>query len=47
MQWGECMYIYYNIEIIILTAEMMRVLLTHEVENILGTIRYYNKKVAG
>ena len=47
MQWGDCLYISYNIEMIILTTEMMWVLLTHEVENTLGTVRYYNKKVAG
>ena len=43
--WGECMYILYNIEMIMLTTWMMWVLLTHEVENTSGTIRYYNKKV--
>jgi hypothetical protein len=41
------MNILYNIEMIMLTTEMMWVLLTHEVENTSGTVRYYNKKVAG
>ena len=44
--WGECMYILYNIEMIMLIVEMMWVLLTHEVENTLGMVRYYNKKFA-
>ena len=47
MQWGECMYILYNIEMIMLTVEMMWVLLTHEFENTSGDVRYYNKKVIG
>jgi hypothetical protein len=41
------MYILYNIEMIMLTTKMMGVFLTHEVVNISGDIRYYNKKVAG
>ena len=37
----------YIIEMIVLIDEMMWLLLTHEVENTSGTVRYYNKKVAG
>jgi hypothetical protein len=44
---GECTYILYNIEMIMLTTEMMRVFLTREVENPSRTVRYYNKKIAG
>ena len=44
---GECTYILYNIEMIMLTTEMMGVFLTHEVENTSRAIRYYNKKVSG
>jgi len=47
MYFGECMNILYNIEMIMLTVEMMWVLLTHEVENPSGIVRYYNKKVGG
>ena len=47
MHFGEWMYILYGIEIIMLTTEMMWVLLTNEVENTLGVVRYCNKKVAG
>ena len=43
----ECMYILYNIEMIMLTAKMMWVLLTREVENNLGDVRSCNKKVVG
>jgi hypothetical protein len=39
----ECMHIYYCMEIIILTAEM---LLTHGVENISRVVRHCNRKVA-
>ena len=44
---GECMYILYNIEMIMITTEMMWVLLTHEFENTSGALRYYNKKFPG
>ena len=36
MHFGECKYILYNIEMIMLTVEMMWVLLTHIVENTSG-----------
>jgi hypothetical protein len=39
--------ILYGIEMILLIAEMMSILLTHEVDNTLGVVRYCNKKVAG
>ena len=44
---GDCTYILYNIEMIMLTTEMMWILLNHEVEKPSGAVRYYNKKVVG
>ena len=39
MHFGECMYILYNVEMIMTIVEMMWVLLTHEVENTSGVVR--------
>ena len=44
---GECMYVLHCIEYIMLAAEMIWLLLTLEVENISGVVRYCNKKVVG
>jgi hypothetical protein len=40
--FGKYMHIYYCMEIIMLMAEM---LLTPEIENILGTVKHCNRKV--
>jgi hypothetical protein len=46
MHFSECMHILYFMEMIMLTTEMLCLLLTHEVENISGVVRYCNKRVA-